>query len=77
MPSNKAAWLPEAKARPFKVDDAPYPEPEADEVIIKNAAVAINPVDWKIQVSLADPYSLRNAKPFRMALLFYQSSLPS
>ncbi|KAF2816966.1 GroES-like protein [Mytilinidion resinicola] len=47
--SNKAAYLLAAKAHPFKVDDAPMPTPDAYEVVIKNHAVAINPVDWKIQ----------------------------
>ena len=46
--SNQAAWYPEAKGR-FTVDSAPYTKPGPNEVVIKNAAVAINPVDWKIQ----------------------------
>ncbi|KAK8161590.1 chaperonin 10-like protein [Phyllosticta citrichinensis] len=48
-PQNKAAWLIGPKEKPFKVADAPLPSPDAGEVLIKNAAVAINPVDWKIQ----------------------------
>jgi NADPH:quinone reductase-like Zn-dependent oxidoreductase len=52
--SNQAAWIPASKAKSFEVDSAPYPKPAPDEVIIKNAAVAINPVEWKIQVSLGD-----------------------
>ena len=52
--SNQAAWIPASTGKSFKVDSAPYPKPAPDEVIIKNAAVAINPVDWKIQVSLRD-----------------------
>ncbi len=47
--SNKAAWLTAAKARPFKVDDAPMPTPEPHEVVIRNSATAINPVDYVIQ----------------------------
>jgi hypothetical protein len=39
--SNKAAWLTAAKARPFKVDDAPMPTPEPHEVVIRNYATAI------------------------------------
>lgn len=42
--SNQAAWLTEAKAKPLKVGDAEYYKPAADEVLIKNAALAINPV---------------------------------
>lgn len=47
--ANKAAWLTGLKVKPFKVDDAPMPIPKADEVIIRNHAVAINPVDWAMQ----------------------------
>jgi len=39
----------EKHGKPLKVDEAPMPSPEAHEVVIKNSAVAINPVDWKIQ----------------------------
>ncbi|KAK6008476.1 hypothetical protein QM012_000379 [Aureobasidium pullulans] len=49
--ANKAAWLTEAKQNPLKVDHAPMPSPGPDEVVIKNKAVAVNPVDWKIQDS--------------------------
>ena len=47
--ANKAAWLTAAQVKPFKVDDAPMPVPEADKVVIRNRAVAINPVDWAMQ----------------------------
>ncbi|KAF2503205.1 quinone reductase [Lophium mytilinum] len=47
--SNKAAYLSSEKAHPFNVDDAPMPVPATHEVVIKNHAVAINPVDWKLQ----------------------------
>lgn len=49
MPSNAAAWLTEPKERPFKVQPAPYTPPGPNEVVIKNGAVAINPVDWGLQ----------------------------
>ncbi|KIV82118.1 hypothetical protein PV11_04248 [Exophiala sideris] len=45
---NYAAWIPTEKA-PLEVGTAPYPDLGADEVIVKNRAVAVNPVDWKIQ----------------------------
>ena len=48
MPTNTATWL-RAKAAPLEVAPAPYPSPEDNEIIIQNAAVAINPVDWAIQ----------------------------
>ncbi|CAN8099189.1 unnamed protein product [Discula destructiva] len=52
-PVNYASWLlaPEA---PLEVATAPLPDPSSladDEIIIKNKAVAINPVDWKIRDS--------------------------
>lgn len=45
---NKAAWIKVEKAQ-LQVDSAPYPKPKADELVVKNTHVAINPVDWKIQ----------------------------
>ena len=47
--SNKAAWLTAAKVRPLEVDDAPMPTPEPHEVVIRNHATAINPVDVAMQ----------------------------
>ncbi|KAI9652179.1 MAG: hypothetical protein M1831_007160 [Alyxoria varia] len=49
MHSNAAAWIVEAKSNPVQVKEAPYSSPDADEVVIKNGAFAINPVDWKLQ----------------------------
>ncbi|KAL1797143.1 hypothetical protein ACET3X_003749 [Alternaria dauci] len=49
MPGNKAAWLPSPGAHPFVVKEAPYPSAGPGEVVIKNAVVAVNPADWKIQ----------------------------
>lgn len=48
--SNKASWLPEPKQQ-LKVDSAEYYKPGAGEILVKNAAVAVNPVDWKVQDS--------------------------
>jgi NADPH:quinone reductase-like Zn-dependent oxidoreductase len=47
--SNTAAWLVEPKSHPFQVKEAPTWEPSADEILVKNHAVAINPVDGIIQ----------------------------
>ena len=47
---NYAAWIP-AEKTPLEVATAPFPDLGANEVIIKNRAVAVNPVDWKIQAS--------------------------
>ena len=49
MPSNTAAWLNANKATPLQVKTAPYVSPKAHEIVIKNHAVAINPVDMVIQ----------------------------
>ena len=49
MPDNTAAWLTSNKATPLVVKSAPYISPKANEILIKNHAVAINPVDWIIQ----------------------------
>lgn len=49
-PQNQAAWLP-AKASALKVGPAEAYTPGPDELLVENKAVAINPVDWKIQAS--------------------------
>ena len=60
--SNSAAWITGPQAWPFVVGEAAYPTPLASEIIVKSAAVAINPVDWKIQYgtgfSVPYPYVL-------------------
>lgn len=50
MPTNTAAWLP-AKQAKLEVEPAPYTPPREDEIVVKNHAVAINPLDWTIQVA--------------------------
>ncbi len=47
---NYAAWIPAEKAS-LIVGTAPFPDLDPHELILKNEAVAINPVDWKIQAS--------------------------
>ena len=49
MPSNKAAWLSAKKATALDVKDAPYNSPGPDQILVKNAAIAVNPADWLIQ----------------------------
>ena len=49
MPSNTAAWLPEQKVKPLEIKSAPYTPPSENEVVIKNGAMAFNPVDQKLQ----------------------------
>ncbi|KIY48378.1 GroES-like protein, partial [Fistulina hepatica ATCC 64428] len=45
---NKASYLTAPEGN-FAVKDASYFKPGPGEVVIKNAAVAVNPMDWKIQ----------------------------
>jgi NADPH:quinone reductase-like Zn-dependent oxidoreductase len=37
----------------LKLEDAPRPKPDADEVLIKVFATAVNPIDWKIRKGLS------------------------
>lgn len=46
--SNKAAYL-DAKGSKLRVAEAPIPKAGPNDIVIKNKAIAINPVDWKIQ----------------------------
>ncbi|KAJ9156666.1 Zinc-binding oxidoreductase [Pleurostoma richardsiae] len=50
MAGNEAAWIDTPSQHLLAVRDAPQPTARPGEVVIKNAAVAINPVDWKIQI---------------------------
>ncbi len=49
MPTNAAAWMPVKRAR-LAVGPAPYAAPKADEIVVRNRALAINPVDWMLQL---------------------------
>jgi NADPH:quinone reductase-like Zn-dependent oxidoreductase len=47
-PSNRAACLSAKNVGILTVGQAPYTPPHANEILIKNAAIAVNPVDWVI-----------------------------
>ena len=49
MPANTAAWLPVSQAQ-LEVKPAPYTPPRENEIVVKNHAVAINPIDWLLQI---------------------------
>ena len=49
-PTNYAAWLNEANT-PHEVREAPMPTAGPDELVIRNFAVAINPLDTHMQKS--------------------------
>ncbi|KAK5165819.1 uncharacterized protein LTR77_008742 [Saxophila tyrrhenica] len=46
---NRAAWIKQAQAHPFVVDEAPMPDPGEDLITIRVHATAINPADSAIQ----------------------------
>lgn len=48
MSTNKAAWLNKSAVSPLEIRDAPYTKPKDNEILVKNCAVAINPIDWMI-----------------------------
>ena len=50
MPTNTAAWI-NARNTRLEVAPAPYTPPAADQIVIRNQALAINPLDWIIQVA--------------------------
>ncbi|KAF4243635.1 hypothetical protein CNMCM8980_010522 [Aspergillus fumigatiaffinis] len=54
-PTNAAAWLSEAKKYPFGMKESPVGKPEANEILIRNHAVAINPIDRMIQTKAFFP----------------------
>ncbi|GAD99693.1 alcohol dehydrogenase, putative [Paecilomyces variotii No. 5] len=49
MASNTAAWLTTKETPRLEIKPAPYPSPTQNEIIVKNGAVAINPVDCALQ----------------------------
>ncbi|KAL1305791.1 hypothetical protein AAFC00_003955 [Neodothiora populina] len=49
MSQNTAAWQTASRAKTYETKEAPYPSPKEHEIVVKTAAVAINPVDWFIQ----------------------------
>ena len=49
MPSNTAAWLPATQAQ-LEVKSAPYTPPRENEIVVRNHAVAVNPIDWILQI---------------------------
>ena len=48
MARNKAAWLHKAGSA-LEVGDAPMPTAEPNEIVVRNRAVAINPLDTHMQ----------------------------
>lgn len=55
MPTNTAAWM-GARGGQLEVGPAPYTPPGDDQIVVRNYAVAVNPLDWIIQVAGAVVY---------------------
>ncbi|OIW31197.1 zinc-binding oxidoreductase CipB [Coniochaeta ligniaria NRRL 30616] len=53
--TNTAAWLMAPKARPFEIKPAPLGTPGENQILIRNHAIAINPIDAKIQQGIPYP----------------------
>ena len=48
MPSNTAAYVVTEPQKHIEVGEAPCTKPAPNQVVIRNHAVAINPIDWKL-----------------------------
>ncbi|RHZ68587.1 zinc-binding alcohol dehydrogenase family protein [Aspergillus thermomutatus] len=48
-PTNRAAWQTAEKAKPLEVKPAPYTSPKKNEIVVKNSAIGLNPVDYARQ----------------------------
>ncbi|KAK2763969.1 hypothetical protein FQN54_009588 [Arachnomyces sp. PD_36] len=53
MPTNRAAYL-TGQGAPLEIKSAPYPTPRDDQILVKNHAIPINPVDWYLQENGVD-----------------------
>lgn len=60
MPHNQAAWIETLKAKPLVVKDAPYTPAGPNEIVIKNAVLALNPADAYVQVGGMIPMDYPN-----------------
>lgn len=49
-PENQAAWLPASKVTPLQIGPAPYTPPGPGQLVVRNHALGINPVDWAKQL---------------------------
>lgn len=47
--SNRGAYLVGKQVIPLEIKTAEIPKPGEGEILIKNASIAFNPVDWKVQ----------------------------
>jgi len=52
---NQAAWQ-SAPGQPLQLGHADLPQPRANEILIRNAAIGINPLDWLLQDNAILPW---------------------
>jgi NADPH:quinone reductase-like Zn-dependent oxidoreductase len=45
-PVNAAVWLPASKSSLLELKSAPYTSPQKKQIVIKNSAIAVNPIDY-------------------------------
>lgn len=50
MPTNTTAWINTRNAQ-LQAGPAPYTPPGDDQIVVRNGAVAVNPLDWIIQLA--------------------------
>lgn len=50
MPANTAAYVVITPQKHIEVKEAPYTKPAPNQVVIRNRAVAVNPVDWMLPI---------------------------
>ena len=55
-PTNRAAWI-RSRFAQLEVGPAPFPVPTDDQIVVRNRAVAVNPLEWVIQG--AGPFAYR------------------
>jgi NADPH:quinone reductase-like Zn-dependent oxidoreductase len=49
MPTNTAAWINTPKMKPLEIKEAPLGNPAENQILVKNHAIALNPIDCKLQ----------------------------
>ncbi|OAL02141.1 GroES-like protein [Phaeosphaeriaceae sp. SRC1lsM3a] len=49
-PENHGAWMPAPKVIPLEIQPTPYTAPGPGQLVVRNSALGINPVDWAKQM---------------------------